>query len=145
MKIFTIGFTKKTAEQFFSLLDRPDLKRVLDIRLNNNSQLAGFTKSADLRFFLSRVVGKDYVHVPQLAPSADILKKYRDSKGSWAAYERDFLALMKQRGVEETVPMELLDGGCLLCSEATPEQCHRRLAAEYLAEQWPNTQVCHLV
>lgn len=145
MKIFTIGFTKKTAEQFFSLLDRPDLMRVIDIRLNNNSQLAGFTKSDDLRFFLNRVIGKDYVYLPQLAPSADILKNYRDSKGSWGAYERDFLALMKQRGVEETVPMELLDGGCLLCSEATPEQCHRRLVAEYLAEQWPNTQVCHLV
>ena len=145
MKIFTIGFTKKSAEQFFSLLDRPDLKRVVDIRLNNNSQLAGFTKSEDLRFFLNRIVGKDYVHLPQLAPSADILKNYRDSKGGWTAYQRDFLVLIKQRCVEETVPMELLDGGCLLCSEATPEQCHRRLAAEYLAEQWPNTQVCHLV
>lgn len=145
MTIFTIGFTRKTAEQFFSLLDRPDLKRVLDIRLNNNSQLAGFTKSADLRFFLTRVVGKEYVHLPQLAPSADMLKNYRDGKGHWADYERDFLALMKQRRVEETVPMELLDGGCLLCSEATPEHCHRRLVAEYLAARWPDPGIEHLV
>jgi uncharacterized protein (DUF488 family) len=145
MKIFTIGFTKKTAEQFFSLLDRPDLKRVVDIRLNNHSQLAGFTKSADLRFFLQQVVGKEYVYLPQLAPSADMLSDYRNNKGDWAAYERDFIALMKQRRVEETVPIELLDGGCLLCSEATPEQCHRRLVAEYLAAEWPDVAVEHLV
>ena len=145
MKIFTIGFTKKTAEQFFSLLDRPDLKRVVDIRLNNNSQLAGFTKSADLHFFLEHIVGKEYVYLPQLAPSADMLSDYRNNKGDWAAYERDFIALMKQRRVEETVPIELLDGGCLLCSEATPEQCHRRLVAEYLAAEWPDVVVEHLV
>jgi uncharacterized protein (DUF488 family) len=145
MKIFTIGFTKKTAEQFFSLLDRPDLKRVVDIRLNNHSQLAGFTKSADLRFFLQQITGKDYVYLPQLAPSADMLSDYRNNKGDWTAYERDFIALMKQRRVEETVPIELLDGGCLLCSEATPEQCHRRLVAEYLAAEWPDVAVEHLV
>jgi uncharacterized protein (DUF488 family) len=145
MKIFTIGFTKKTAEQFFSLLDCPDIKRVIDIRLNNNSQLAGFTKSADLRFFLRQVIGKEYMYLPQLAPSADMLKSYRNSKSDWVAYERDFIALMKQRRVEETVPMELLDGGCLLCSEATPEQCHRRLVAEYLAVEWPGVAVEHLV
>ena len=97
MKIFTIGFTKKTAEQFFNLLDRPNLKRVVDIRLNNNSQLAGFAKSGDLRFFLQRIIGKEYVHLPQMAPSADMLTNYRNSKGSWADYERDFIALMKRR------------------------------------------------
>ena len=145
MKIFTIGFTKKTAKQFFSLLDRPDLKRVVDIRLNNNSQLAGFTKSGDLRFFLQRVVGKDYVHLPQLAPGADMLKAYRDGKSDWPAYEREFLALMKQLQVEETVSMDLLDGGCLLCSEATPDHCHRLLVTKYLAAEWPDVQVCHLV
>ena len=145
MKIFTIGFTKKTAEQFFGLLDRPDIKRVVDIRLNNSSQLAGFTKSEDLRFFLRRVIGTDYVHLPQLAPNADMLKSYRDGKGDWAGYERDFLALMQERRVEEAVSKDLLDGGCLLCSEATPGHCHRRLVAEYLAQQWAGTQVCHLV
>jgi uncharacterized protein (DUF488 family) len=144
MKIFTIGFTKKTAEQFFSLLDRPDIKRVVDIRLNNSSQLAGFTKSEDLRFFLRRVSGKDYVHLPQLAPNADILKAYRDGKEDWTGYERDFLALMKERRVEETVSKDLIDGGCLVCSEATPEHCHRRLVAEYLAAHWAGSEIIHL-
>jgi uncharacterized protein (DUF488 family) len=144
MKIFTIGFTKKTAEQFFSLLDRPDIKRVVDIRLNNSSQLAGFTKSEDLRFFLRRVSGKDYVHLPQLAPNADILKAYRDGKEDWAGYERDFLALMKERRVKETVAKDLIDGGCLLCSEATPEHCHRRLVAEYLGAHWAGSEIIHL-
>jgi uncharacterized protein (DUF488 family) len=144
MKIFTIGFTKKAAEQFFSLLDRPDIKRVVDIRLNNSSQLAGFTKSEDLRFFLRRVSGKDYVHLPQLAPNTDILKAYRDGKEDWAGYERDFLALMKERRVEETVSKDLIDGGCLLCSEATPEHCHRRLVAEYLAAHWVGSEIIHL-
>ena len=145
MKIFTIGFTKKTAEQFFTLLDRPDIKRVVDIRLNNSSQLAGFTKSEDLRFFLRRVIGKDYVHLPQLAPTADILKAYRDGKGDWACYERDFLALMEERRVEEAVSMDLIGGGCLLCSEATPEHCHRRLVAEYLLDRVPDIEITHLV
>jgi uncharacterized protein (DUF488 family) len=144
MKIFTIGFTKKTAEQFFSLLDRPDIKRVVDIRLNNSSQLAGFTKSEDLRFFLRRVIEKDYVHLPQLAPTADILKAYRDGKGDWAGYERDFLALMKERRVEETVSKDLIDGGCLLCSEATAEHCHRRLMAAYFLTQWGDGTIEHL-
>ncbi|HCN68135.1 MAG TPA: hypothetical protein DIT03_07680 [Candidatus Accumulibacter sp.] len=145
MKVFTIGFTRKTAEQFFGLLDRPDLKRVLDIRLNNTSQLAGFTRSADLRFFLRRVIGKDYVHLPQLAPTADMLKTYRDGNADWAAYERDFLALISERRVEETVSAELLDGGCLLCSEATPEKCHRRLVVEYLAQRRQDLIIQHLL
>lgn len=144
MKIFTIGFTKKNAEQFFALLDRPDLVRVVDIRLNNSSQLAGFTKSEDLRFFLRRIVGKDYVHMPDLAPSAAMLKTYRDDSGDWAGYERDFLALMTSRRVATTVPKNLIDGGCLLCSEATPEKCHRRLVAEHLASCWPYVDIEHL-
>lgn len=145
MKVFTIGFTRKTAEQFFRLLDRPELKRVLDIRLNPQSQLAGFSKSSDLGFFLHRVLDKDYVLLPQLAPTADLLKRHRDGKGEWAIYERDFLALMQARRIENTTPIDLLDGGCLLCSEATPEHCHRRLVAQYLAERWPGVIVEHLV
>jgi uncharacterized protein (DUF488 family) len=145
MKIFTIGFTKKTAEQFFCLLDRPDIKRVVDIRLNNNSQLAGFTKSDDLRYFLHHIIKKDYLYLPQLAPSADMLKTYRESKGSWATYERDFLELMKQRRVVETVPLNLLDGGCLLCSESTPEHCHRRLVATLFKSTYEQTTVVDLV
>jgi uncharacterized protein (DUF488 family) len=145
MKIFTIGFTRKTAEQFFTLLDRPDLRRVLDIRLNNASQLAGFTKSADLQFFLRRILGKDYVHLPELAPSAEILKAYRDSNGDWNRYANDFNALVRERRIEDIVPADLLDGGCLLCSEPTPDRCHRRLVAEYLRAAWPDVKITHLV
>ena len=145
MKIFTIGFTRKTAEQFFTLLDRPDLRRVLDIRLNNASQLAGFTKSADLQFFLRRILGKDYVHLPELAPSTEILKAYRDSNGDWNRYANDFNALVRERRIEDIVPADLLDGGCLLCSEPTPDRCHRRLVAEYLRAAWPDVKITHLV
>jgi uncharacterized protein (DUF488 family) len=145
MKIFTIGFTKKTAEQFFGLLDRPDIKRVVDIRLNNSSQLASYTKSADLRFFLNRILGKDYLHLPVLAPSAEMLKAYRDGSGDWEGYEKEFLLLMNERRVHDTVPIELIDGGCLLCSEPTADKCHRRLVAEHLVEKWPTAQIIHLV
>lgn len=145
MKIFTIGFTKKSAEQFFALLDREDIKRVVDIRLNNSSQLAGFSKGRDLGFFLQRILGKGYVHLPQLAPSAQMLKTYRDETSNWSGYEKDFIALIQARRVEDTVPMDLLDGGCLLCSEATPEHCHRRLVAEYFERHLPGAEVCHLV
>ncbi len=145
MKIFTIGFTQKTAEQFFALLDRPDLRRVLDIRLNNASQLAGFTKSNDLRFFLRRILDKDYVHLPQMAPTTEILKAYRDNKEDWGRYAHAFDALLRQRRIEDTVPTALLNGGCLLCSEPTPEQCHRRLVAEYLSAASSNVEIIHLV
>lgn len=144
MNIYTIGFTQKTAGQFFGLLDRPAIRRVVDIRLNNNSQLAGFTKREDLRFFLKAILGKDYAHVPELAPSAELLKAYRDGNSNWEIYERDFLTLMRERRVENTVAAGLLDGACLLCSEATPEHCHRRLVAEYFQVVWPGTVVEHL-
>lgn len=144
MKIFTIGFTKKSAERFFALLDRPDLKRVIDIRLNNSSQLAAFTKSDDLRFFLRRILGKDYIHLPELAPSADLLRTYRDGQADWAGYERDFLGLMRERRVAETLSPALIDGGCLLCSEPMPDKCHRRLVAEHLASCWPDVVIEHL-
>lgn len=145
MKIFTIGFTKKTAERFFGLLARPDILRVVDIRLNNNSQLASFTRREDLRYFLKSILGKDYVHLPELAPSAEMLKTYRDGQSDWIAYERHFTALMRERRVEQTIAADLVDGGCLLCSEATPEHCHRRLVAEYFQTVWPEAIVEHLI
>ncbi len=144
MKIFTIGFTKKTAEQFFNRLKQPGLVRIVDSRLNNVSQLAGFTKKDDLRFFLREICGIDYVHLIQLAPTQDILDAYKKNGGDWATYERQFLALLAQRRIEETVDRKLIDGGCLLCSEPTPEHCHRRLVAEYLCDRWENVQIQHL-
>ena len=144
MKIFTIGFTKKTAEQFFNRLKQPGLVRIVDSRLNNVSQLAVFTKKNDLRFFLGEICDIDYVHLIQLAPTQDILDAYKKNGGDWATYERQFLALLAQRRIEETVDRKLIDGGCLLCSEPTPEHCHRRLVAEYLCDRWENVQIQHL-
>ena len=144
MRIFTIGFTQKRAEQFFSMLDRPDIARIVDIRLKNNSQLAGFTRGADMPFLLERLVGKGYVHEPRLAPSDEILTAYRNNKIDWPEYERRFLVLLDERRVRETVDQGLLDGGCLLCSEPEPDRCHRRLVAEYISGCLPHVTIQHL-
>jgi uncharacterized protein (DUF488 family) len=144
MKIFTIGFTKKSAESFFTKLKRAGVKRLVDIRLNNVSQLAGFTKQDDLRYFTKAICNIDYVHLLDLAPTKDILEEYRKNKGDWKVYERRFLDLMKIRRIEDKVPRELLDGGCLLCSEDKPHHCHRRLVAEYLKEKWGEVEIEHI-
>ena len=144
MKIFTIGFTKKSAETFFSRLKDAGVKRLVDVRLNNVSQLAGFTKKDDLRFFTKAICNIDYVHVPTLAPTADILDAYKKHKGDWGLYEREFLDLMKARRIEEKTSPGLLDGGCLLCSEEKPHHCHRRLVAEYLKEHWGHVEIEHI-
>ncbi|MCA9379335.1 DUF488 domain-containing protein, partial [Candidatus Dojkabacteria bacterium] len=120
MKIFTIGFTKKSAEQFFTRLKQSGLERVIDTRLNNVSQLAGFSKKNDLRFFLREICHIDYVHLPELAPTQEILDAYKKNGGDWTTYEHQFLALMAQRRVEETLDRKIISGGCLLCSESTP-------------------------
>lgn len=145
MKVSTIGFTQKTAERFFELLRRSGAKRVVDVRLNNVSQLAGFAKKQDLAYFLKQICGMDYTHMPELAPTQDILDEYKKNKGDWAVYERKFLELMKRRVVEKTVPREVIEGGCLLCSEDKPHHCHRRLVAEYFKRHWREVEVEHLV
>ena len=144
MKIFTIGFTKKNAEQFFTRLKQPGLQRVVDTRLNNISQLAGFTKKDDLRFFLREVGHIDYVHLPALAPTQAMLDAYKKNGGDWSAYEKQFLALMAERQIERIIDKNLVDSACLLCSEATPHHCHRRLVAEYLREKWGDIDIQHL-
>lgn len=144
MKVFTIGFTKKSAEQFFTRLKQPGLQRVVDTRLNNVSQLAGFTKKEDLRFFLREVGHIDYLHLPALAPTQEMLEAYKKNGGDWATYERQFLALMAERHIETTVDKSLLAGACLLCSEPTPHYCHRRLVAEYLRGKWGDVDIQHL-
>lgn len=144
MKVFTIGFTKKNAEQFFSRLKQAGLTRVIDTRLNNVSQLAGFTKKDDLRFFLKEVAGIDYVHMPLLAPTKDILDTYKKNGGDWDTYERKYIELVASRHIESELDKNILDGACLLCSEATPHYCHRRLVAEYLREKWGNLDIQHL-
>jgi uncharacterized protein (DUF488 family) len=142
--IFTIGFTQKTAEQFFTRLLDAGVARVVDVRLHNVSQLAGFSKKGDLAYFLKAIGQIGYVHLPELAPTQEILDAYKKRKGDWSHYEREFLGLMRERRVEATISPAVVDRGCLLCSEATPEHCHRRLVAEYLQRAWGDVTITHL-
>lgn len=143
--IYSIGFTQRTAEQFFESLRGAGIRRLLDVRLNNTSQLAAFAKRDDLRYFLREICQARYEHEPLLAPTQDILDAYKKNKGSWADYETRFLALLHQRKIAEKLRPESFDTPtALLCSEPTAEHCHRRLVMEYLAEQWGNITHVHL-
>lgn len=144
MRIFTIGFTKKSAETFFSLLSGSGAKRLLDVRLNNVSQLAGFAKKDDLKYFLRAICGIDYIHLPELAPTQPMLDAYKKEKGDWTAYEVQFLDLMKSRAIEKSLSKDVLADACLLCSEDKPQHCHRRLVAEYLRDSWGGVDIIHL-
>jgi len=144
IKICTIGFTKKTAEVFFTRLIRAGVRRVIDVRLNNVSQLAGFAKRDDLRYFLRVIGGIDYLHRPDLAPTQQILDAFKKNKGTWPVYERDFLALLSARRMEDEISRELLHEACLLCSEEKQVQCHRRLVAEYFRSKWGAVDIVHL-
>lgn len=145
IELFTIGFTRKSAQDFFTTLKKAGVKRVVDVRLNNSSQLAGFSKKEDLSFFLREIGGIDYIHVPDLAPTQDVLDAYKKHKGDWAVYERKFLDLMAKREIEKHLQPDLLKQGCLLCSEHEPRHCHRRLIAEYLSAKWGGIKIKHLV
>ena len=145
MKIYAIGFTKKSADRFFGLLRASGARRVVDVRLNNVSQLSGFAKRDDLAFFLAEICGMEYVHLPELTPTKEIMDEYRKGGGNWETYEARFLELMRQRRIESTVPREVIADGCLLCSEDKPHHCHRRLVAEYLNDKWGGIEVSHLV
>ncbi len=144
MRLYTLGFTRKSAESFFELLRGSGAARVIDVRLNNVSQLAGFTKRDDLAYFLREVCGMDYEHKPDLAPTPELLKAYRDGRISWDDYEARFLGLMAERRIEDLPIQALMDNACLLCSEETPDQCHRRLVAEYLQGKWGDIEIIHL-
>jgi uncharacterized protein (DUF488 family) len=144
MTLFTIGFTHKSAEEFFDRLSRAGVKRLVDVRLNNSSQLAGFTKKEDLAYFLRTINGIEYVHLPLLAPIQELLQAYKKKKRPWSEYESDFLRLMTSRRVEENVDRSVFSGACLLCSEDAAEHCHRRLVAEYLRDKWEDVQIRHL-
>jgi uncharacterized protein (DUF488 family) len=136
IKVFTIGFTKKKAEHFFKKIKNSGVKRVLDVRLNNVSQLAGFAKKDDLIYFLRELGNIDYIHMPDLAPTKDILDAYKKHKGNWETYEKKFIQLMKERRIEDKVSKEIINNSCLLCSEDKPHYCHRRVVVEYLNEKW---------
>ena len=145
MKTYTIGFTKKNAETFFGFLSENSVKRLIDVRLNNISQLAGFTKRDDLKYFLQALCDAEYIHMPDLAPTKEILDAYKKQGMPWELYEDKFLDLMAQRNIERAIDKALLDQGCLLCSEHEPHHCHRRLVVEYLNEHWDSAiEVKHL-
>ena len=132
--LYTIGFTKKTAEQFFELLRKHGVKRIVDVRLNNTSQLASFAKMPDLQYFLDKICAIGYEAVPDFAPTKELLSDYQHKKIDWLGYERVFRQLLEKRRVADKYKAEQFDGCCLLCSEDTPEHCHRRLVAEYLRQ-----------
>ena len=134
--VYTIGFTQKSAERFFGLLAESGADRIVDVRSNNTSQLAGFAKRDDLRYFARALCGVDYVHLPELAPTKEILDAFKKHGGNWETYRDRFLELLDERQVERSVPKEWIDRGCLLCSEHMPDRCHRALVAEYLASRW---------
>jgi uncharacterized protein (DUF488 family) len=142
--LFTIGFAGKRAQEFFELLQIAGVRRVLDVRLNNSSQLAAFTKQRDLEYFLRVIAAIAYEHVEQLAPTNEILDGYKQEKLTWEEYEREFNLLLAARRPESSLPPEQLDRACLLCSEPTADHCHRRLVAEYLQRRLGGIVVEHL-
>ncbi|HEX5593556.1 MAG TPA: DUF488 domain-containing protein [Solirubrobacterales bacterium] len=146
MEIFTIGFTRTTAEDFFGRLKSNRIERLLDVRLNNKSQLAGFAKRDDLAYFLRELVGAEYEYAPLLAPTQDILDDFKKRKEMpWEEYEERFLSLMREREIESRLsPEEFSRRTVLLCSEDTPEHCHRRLVAEHLRDHWKDVRIIHL-
>jgi uncharacterized protein (DUF488 family) len=145
MEVYTIGFTKKPASKFFEELRRVGIGQLLDVRLNNSSQLAGFTKRDDLTFFLREICDANYIHEPLLAPTSDILNSYKKKKITWEDYEKRFIELMIERRIEEKIKPSLFDlPTVLLCSEATAEHCHRRLVLEYLQSKWGQFHIIHL-
>ena len=144
VRLFTIGFTRKTARDFFTALREAGVRRVVDVRLSNASQLAGFTKKEDLAYFLREIGGIDYVHRPDLAPTDEILAAYKKKAIAWPEYEKRFGDLLRERRVEALVSPVEMDLACLLCSEPTAARCHRRLVAEYIQHIWPGVIITHL-
>jgi len=144
MNLYTIGFTKKDARTFFGLLIDNEVRTVIDVRIHNQSQLAGFTKKDDLPYFLEKIAGIGYVHLIDAAPDESLMKNIHGKKITWQAFETTYQELLVKRKVFEKMDQKILDNGCLLCSEPTPEHCHRRLFAEYLKERIPDLEIVHL-
>ncbi|MBI4822913.1 MAG: DUF488 domain-containing protein [Nitrospirae bacterium] len=143
--LYTIGFSGKTAEEFFKILKSAGIKILLDVRLNNTSQLAGFTKSKDLKYFVKVILNGQYIYLSELAPTKELLKKYLKDK-DWVNYEKEYLELLQKREIKNKVDIELLTGpSVMLCSEKSADKCHRRLAAEYIQKKLlPKLKIVHL-
>lgn len=144
MKVYTIGFHRKSAQQFFDLLRTSGAELVIDVRLYNTSQLAGFAKRDDLAWFLRKLCRLDYAHLPELAPTQELFDAPRSGDARREEYERRFVALLKKRRVETTLKRQSVAGACLLGSEADPRRCHRRLVAEYLQKRWKGVEIVHI-
>ncbi len=142
--IFTIGYASRNAREFFTILKQAGIRKVIDVRLYNTSRLAGFTKRQDIEYFLQAIVGANYVHLPIMAPTKQLLNDYKKGLISWQQYETQFKAIIAQRQIERHIMLQDTDMGCFLCSEAKTDNCHRRLVAEYLAEHWQNVSIHHL-
>lgn len=145
-KVFTIGFTKKTAEEFFSLLENHEVRKIIDVRLYNSSQLLGFSKYPDIKFFTERILGIDYVQDLKFAPTERILDSYKKKYIDWRGYEEAFAALMAKRNIDDYIKKNYADetNFCLLCTEQSPLTCHRRLVAEKIAEILGDVEIFHL-
>jgi len=143
-RIFTIGYASRNAREFFTILKQAGIRKVIDVRLYNTSRLAGFTKRQDIEYFLQAIVGANYVHLPIMAPTKQLLNDYKKGLISWQQYETQFKAIIAQRQIERHIMLQDTDMGCFLCSEAKADNCHRRLIAEYLAEHWQNISIHHL-
>jgi uncharacterized protein (DUF488 family) len=145
IKLLTIGFTNKSAQKFFELLKKNEVKKIIDTRINNTSQLSGFAKGSDLAYFAKEIGNMDYLHKLDFAPTKELLEKYRKGIITWEEYETEYLNLLDTRKVGNKIHVEELHQNCLLCSEHTPEKCHRRLLAEYIKAHFNNVEIIHLV
>jgi len=130
--LYTIGFTKKSAERFFSLLRDNCVKSLVDVRINNSSQLAGFAKGKDLEFFVKEICNIPYRHIPDFAPTKELLEHWHKQEITWDDYEKEYNGILKERRIMREYGIKQFDDSCFLCSEESPEQCHRRLLAEYM-------------
>ena len=144
IKIFTLGYVGKNAGEFFTILKQAGIGKVIDVRLYNTSQLAGFTKRQDIKYFLQAIVGAEYIHLPIMAPTKQLLNDYKKGLINWQQYEKQFKSIIAQRQIEKHLIPQNMDMSCFLCSEAKADNCHRRLVAEYLAEHWQNVSIHHL-
>ena len=144
--LYTIGFTKKSAERFFGLLRDNGVKQLVDIRINNSSQLAGFAKGKDLVFFVNEICHIPYQHIVDFAPTKELLDQWHKNEVTWTEYEEIYTKMLKDREIVKKYGVKSFDGACFLCSEDTPEQCHRRLLAEYMKEHSKEeVRIVHLI
>jgi uncharacterized protein (DUF488 family) len=144
IKLYTIGFAGKSAQKFFELLEQNNVKKIIDTRISNNSQLSGFAKGRDLEFFAKQIGDISYAHELNFAPTKELLGKYRKKEITWEEYTEEYLNLLDTRNIKQTVDVTGLHECCLLCSEHSPQKCHRRLLAEYLQAANPDLQIIHL-